>query len=517
MMEFTGERYVPSLRGQIYYEHLHRYAVAARFCAEKRVLDIASGEGYGSALLARVAAEVFGVDIDERTVEHARAAYYASNLRFQRGSVTDVPLADRSVDVVVSFETIEHVDQHERMLDEFRRVLVPGGVVVISSPNKLLYSDIPNFSNPFHVKELYFSELRDLLIRRFRHVAIYGQRLAASSLIHPLAGAVCNAPAWFNGGAQHLAAGLPTLNNPMYFVAVCSDEPLAIVDVSSAYVDAGDDLLEDLWTELEALRAQARRALPDRSQPALTEANGGAIHRTARLPPALGPGSDDDLAAADRRVANLEAEIERLREQADAASDAVRAGYEVELAAQRGERADHDADLARLRAEYDAELASLRAERDGAVRACAAHADDVARLLGEREAAIAAAGQAAARLQRELDDTRIELQRTRGSVVVANAEANLERERVAGFMQQLAEARAAAAAEGRKVAVLVTSLQHERDRSEPAAAALRDEIRALAEAAERAEQDSLALRQVLASHSWKLTAPLRRVVRLIRR
>jgi len=84
-MEFTGERYVPSLRGQIYYEHLHRYAIAARFCGGKRVLDIASGEGYGSALLARTAAEVVGVDIDRRSVDHARATYYAANLRFMCG------------------------------------------------------------------------------------------------------------------------------------------------------------------------------------------------------------------------------------------------------------------------------------------------------------------------------------------------------------------------------------------------------------------------------------------------
>src|ERR1700736_1162114 len=172
MMEFTGERHVPSITGEIYYEHVHRYAIAAPACAGKRVLDLASGEGWGAALLARHAQDVVGVDIDPATVEHARRTYYLANLRFLNGSATDVPLSDASVDVITSFETIEHLMDHDRMLDEFRRVLVPGGTLFISSPNKLVYSDLPNYSNPFHVRELYYQEFRDLLRRRFSNVEI---------------------------------------------------------------------------------------------------------------------------------------------------------------------------------------------------------------------------------------------------------------------------------------------------------------------------------------------------------
>src|SRR6202011_5368951 len=113
MMEFTGERYVPSITGEIYYEHVHRYAIAAPACTGKRVLDLASGEGWGAALLARYAAEVIGIDIDTASIEHARRTYYLSNLRFMVASATEIPLADASVDVITSFEPIEHLSDHD--------------------------------------------------------------------------------------------------------------------------------------------------------------------------------------------------------------------------------------------------------------------------------------------------------------------------------------------------------------------------------------------------------------------
>ena len=187
-MEFTGERYVPSMRGEIFYEHVHRYAITAPSCAGKRVLDLASGEGWGSALLARNAADVIGIDIDAASIEHARRKYYVPNLRFVHAPATDIPLPDASIDVIASFETIEHLSDHDRMLDEFRRVLAPDGMLFISSPNKLVYSDQRNYANSFHARELYYQEFRDLLKRRFANVAIYGQRFVTSSILHPLAG-----------------------------------------------------------------------------------------------------------------------------------------------------------------------------------------------------------------------------------------------------------------------------------------------------------------------------------------
>src|SRR5579884_1636989 len=140
-MDFTGERYVPAIEGQIKYEHLHRYALCLELVAGKTVLDIASGEGYGAALLASVATSVTGVDVDAATVEHAKHSYYKPNLTFLAGTCERIPLPDSSFDIVTSFETIEHHDKHDEMLDEIKRVLKPGGALIISSPNRLTYSD----------------------------------------------------------------------------------------------------------------------------------------------------------------------------------------------------------------------------------------------------------------------------------------------------------------------------------------------------------------------------------------
>jgi len=115
--EFTGERFLPGVAGEIAYEHWHRYAFARRFVAGKRVLDAACGEGYGTALVAEVAASAVGVDIDAAVVATARGAYaQRANLRFEVASVTLLPLADQSIDVVVSFETVEHVSAHEQTM-----------------------------------------------------------------------------------------------------------------------------------------------------------------------------------------------------------------------------------------------------------------------------------------------------------------------------------------------------------------------------------------------------------------
>lgn len=119
-MKFTGERFVPEVHGSIQLEHLHRYILACKAVAGKSVLDIASGEGYGSAMLARTALKVTGVDISQEAVSHAQARYQIENLDFCLGSCSAIPLEDASVDVVVSFETIEHHDEHEAMMREIK-------------------------------------------------------------------------------------------------------------------------------------------------------------------------------------------------------------------------------------------------------------------------------------------------------------------------------------------------------------------------------------------------------------
>jgi len=178
-LEFTGERFVPGTEGEIAHEHWHRYAFTRGLVAGKRVLDVACGEGYGSALLCEVAQSVVGIDIDQATIAHANEAYPdRPNLRFAEGSATALPLPPASVDAIVSFETVEHLDAADQkaMIADFARVLAPGGLIVLSSPNRPEYSDARSYTNPFHRRELDRDELGRLLDGAFPARRWYRQR-----------------------------------------------------------------------------------------------------------------------------------------------------------------------------------------------------------------------------------------------------------------------------------------------------------------------------------------------------
>ena len=104
-------------------------------------------------------------------------------MKFIQGSVTKIPLEDKSIDVVVSFETIEHLDKHIEMLHEIKRVLMANGIFIISSPDKYYYSDIPNYKNEFHVKELYYEDFKKLIFDNFDKSFFFNQRTFGGSII----------------------------------------------------------------------------------------------------------------------------------------------------------------------------------------------------------------------------------------------------------------------------------------------------------------------------------------------
>ena len=224
-LPWTGERFVPSCTGQLLYEHLHRYAVAAALADGKRVLDIACGEGYGSNLLAATAAQVIGVDIASEVIAHARQAYRKENLIFREGSCLNIPVEDHSIDLVVSFETIEHIDEPLAFLQEIKRVLAVDGALIMSSPDKAEYTDRTGATNPFHKRELYHEEFLLLLKQHFKRCRIGKQKLVAGSWIAADDLAAEDTFGTFSGDI-HSIAFRPGIYRGVYSLALCSDARL---------------------------------------------------------------------------------------------------------------------------------------------------------------------------------------------------------------------------------------------------------------------------------------------------
>lgn len=233
-MEFTGERFIPTEQGAIRLEHYHRYASTLDSITGKDVLDIASGAGYGSFMMSEVARSVVGVDISTEAVEHARKTYFTQeHLSFVQSSAASVSLPNASFDVIVSFETIEHLQEQEEMLSEIRRMLRPDGILIISSPNRPVYSEASDYHNEFHVKELDFHEFDALLKAQFPAVQYYGQRLSIGSTIQPLSSSSPSYKAWQDDGKE-LSTGSGELTDPVYFIAVCGTTPQSLPSLDAS-------------------------------------------------------------------------------------------------------------------------------------------------------------------------------------------------------------------------------------------------------------------------------------------
>jgi SAM-dependent methyltransferase len=176
----TGERVIPAEQREelVYAEHLARYRFAAQFAPGRRVLDAGSGEGYGTALLNDAgAASVIGLDVDDESVRHARKQY---GIEFVHGDIATLPFPDDSFDLVVCFETIEHVGDPAAALGEFRRVLVDDGLLIISTPNRDEYL----VENEFHELEYSPEEFDALLGTHFpRRTRLYQQNWLLSAIL----------------------------------------------------------------------------------------------------------------------------------------------------------------------------------------------------------------------------------------------------------------------------------------------------------------------------------------------
>ncbi len=247
-LDFTGERFLPTTGGNIHLEHLHRYHLAKKIVDGKDVLDIASGEGFGTALLAETARSTIGMDISDEAIHHAQGKYKAGNISFKVGSCEDIPVPSASVDVVVSFETLEHIAAHDRFMQEIKRVLRPDGLLIISTPEKHAYTVATGLVNPFHVKELFKSEFNELLQRHFAHVSMHGQKIGFGSII-----ATENDSTRFFETDSGGGTTTPGIKAPMYMIGVASDRPLGNINMSgvlSQDIQSSEPVLKRIEFEL---------------------------------------------------------------------------------------------------------------------------------------------------------------------------------------------------------------------------------------------------------------------------
>lgn len=303
-VDLVGEQYDPRYPhvNSVAIEHHARYLVACSIVSGRRVLDAGCGFGYGARMLASAgAASVDAIDAQPTLIAQAKQLQKGSGIRFRSGEIRQLPYDDRAFDLIVCFETMERALDHDELLEEFSRTLAPGGVLLVSTPNRGHYL----VDNPWHPNELTPDELEAILRARFANVMILRQQLALASLI-------CDADL-LSGRSPvsdasprlaKLAGGAP--GSERFDLGVASNGALPEFEPLLTVGDARDELVEATiadWTQ-RALKAEAEVAMlrnrvdiarhfnhfrEDRPAPGLSEertASARALRQELESPPA---------------------------------------------------------------------------------------------------------------------------------------------------------------------------------------------------------------------------------------
>ncbi len=243
MLQQTDERYVPWSHDLCTgYEHIHRYLLAQQHVKGLKVLDLACGEGYGSWFLSQTASNVVGLDISLDAITHAKTKYTQSNLHFCVGSILDIPESIHDhYDVIICFEALEHVAEQAQLLQQIQKNLKPNGLLMISTPNKPVYSENGTRQNPYHFKELDFFEFEQLMKTHFKHLMFYGQKTYAASKIFPITvGSEGCEEQRINLEDEEWRVSMHEDAYPRYFICMASNGSLSCSKKKSYVVDVSN-------------------------------------------------------------------------------------------------------------------------------------------------------------------------------------------------------------------------------------------------------------------------------------
>lgn len=244
------ERMIPEYHKgtQVYGEHIARYESIGAIAEGKVVLDIASGSGYGTALIGKTAKKVYGVDVLEGAIAYAKEHYGASNIEYLQGDGIKIPLDTDSVDLVVSFETIEHIEDYVTFMKEVKRVLKPNGMLLLSTPNDIEFAE----GNHFHLHEFEQTELLKLIKKYYRNVKPYFQTTWISNMISEES---MMTKGW-QGTIDLMQVAPVTKEKFLYFYFLCSDR-----DIDETIKNLV--VLGEHWSERKKVEAESKKMLTD--------------------------------------------------------------------------------------------------------------------------------------------------------------------------------------------------------------------------------------------------------------
>ncbi len=276
-------------------EHRHRYVLAARACAGKRVLDLCCGVGYGSEILSGAAASVVGVDRDAAAVHTAAAEIAAANASFVAADALDHlrTLEADAIDLVVCFEGLEHVPDVEKVVEQLARLVADGVGLIASVPNSATFEE----ENEYHLTDFDLASVRELF-SQIPETTIAYQTHAEGSLIRGRAAGAVRASVQLSGEqdldwANHFLV-LAGVDAEGLLASADADLHLAVAPVSHRY-------MRHLEQANRSLLATNGRLARER----LGLGAGGAASATLRR--------EDELAASRQSEEELRSELEALR------------------------------------------------------------------------------------------------------------------------------------------------------------------------------------------------------------